>query len=245
MSRVDVQETSKDQPPADVDLQRVWSGIAGEVWARQPGPFERLIIRLGLPPVLGRVISATPSLLPSWLVATVIVFALGIGVTHSTDQPWIALLAPALTGASVAFAYGPGADPAFEVAQTTPVNERMILLARVVAVVSINALLGIAASLISSLALEITLAWLLPMAAVAGLSLAVAVGSGSSLAGAGIGQLLWMLVITASAYRTEDLTGALVTPGLQIAYLVILIGSLVGTIWLSDNMRWKRFDRWI
>lgn len=242
MSRVDVQKAS---PPDDVDLQRVWSGIAGEVWAREPGLFERLAVRFGLPPVLARVVTATPSLVPSWLVATAIVFALGVGVTRSTDQPWIALLAPALTGVSVAFAYGPGADPAFEVAQTTPVNERLILLARVVAVVGINALFGIAASLFSSLALEITLAWLLPMAAVAGISLVIAVASGSSLAGAGIGQLLWMLVIMTSAYQTEDLASGLVTPELQIVYLVAIIGSLVGVVWLSDNMRWKRFDRWI
>ena len=42
-----------DGAPADVDLGRVWTGVAAQVWRRQPGWTERLAGRL-LRPLIER-----------------------------------------------------------------------------------------------------------------------------------------------------------------------------------------------
>ena len=49
--------------PADVDLHRVWTEVAAEVWRRRPGPLERAAGRLLRSPGLARALVATPSLL--------------------------------------------------------------------------------------------------------------------------------------------------------------------------------------
>ena len=36
----------RDAGPHDVDLDRVWLGVAAEVWRRRPGPVERAAGRL-------------------------------------------------------------------------------------------------------------------------------------------------------------------------------------------------------
>ena len=58
----------------------------------------------------------------------------------------MALLAPAVAAAGIAYAYGPGIDPAWELSWSMAVSDRMVLLVRAVAVFGLNAVLGLAAS---------------------------------------------------------------------------------------------------
>ena len=115
----------------DVDLGRVWTVVAGEVMATPVGRVERFAGWLLHSPGLARAIVATPSLVLSWLLASAVVLAVGVVVTavSGSGTPWVALLAPALAGAGVAYAYGPGIDPAFELSQTMAVPDRLVLLA--------------------------------------------------------------------------------------------------------------------
>jgi hypothetical protein len=59
--------------PSGVDLGRVWTGAAAEVWRRHPGPVERLAARLLRSPGLARALLTTPSLLLPWLISTVVI----------------------------------------------------------------------------------------------------------------------------------------------------------------------------
>src|SRR6478609_3122859 len=97
-----------DTVPADVDLGRVWTGVAAQVWRRDPGRVERLAGRLLRSPGLARALLTTPSLLLGWIIATAVVLIAGVGFTLGTGQPWVALLAPAVAAAGIAYAYGPG-----------------------------------------------------------------------------------------------------------------------------------------
>jgi hypothetical protein len=45
----------------DVDLGRVWLGVAAQVWRREPGWLERLAGRLLRSPSLARALLTTPS----------------------------------------------------------------------------------------------------------------------------------------------------------------------------------------
>jgi len=56
--------------PPDVDLDRVWTGVAAQVWLRRPGRIERLAARLLRSPGLARALVVTPSLLIGWVIAT-------------------------------------------------------------------------------------------------------------------------------------------------------------------------------
>ena len=82
--------------PADVDLSRVWTGVAAQVWRRRPGPLERAAGWLLRSPGLARALVATPSLLLAWIIATVVVLFAGAGATLATGTPYVALLAPAV-----------------------------------------------------------------------------------------------------------------------------------------------------
>lgn len=192
----------------DVDLEQVWAGIAVEVWARRVGRVERLAGDLLQSPGLARALLTTPSLVLSWILASAVVLGVGVVATHATQVPWVALLAPALAGAGIAYAYGPGVDPTFELSQTMPVSDRMVLLARIVAVFGVNAVLGLGASLLTVDAVGVTFGWLAPMTLVASLGLAAAslarsanVGVASALAG-------WCLIVLASAVPTQELATA-------------------------------------
>ena len=91
----------------------------------------------------------------------------------------MALLAPAVAAAGIAYAYGPGIDPAWELSRSMAVSDRMVLLVRALAVFASNAAFGLAASAASVLrqvgaAAAVTFGWLIPMTAVCALALAAA-----------------------------------------------------------------------
>lgn len=184
-----------DRVPSDVDLGRVWSRVAGDVWSPPAGVAERVLARLLGSHAFARVIVTTPSLVVSWLLASVVVLSVGVVATAQTGQPWIALLAPVLTGIGIAFAYGPGIDPAWELGRSMAIGERAVLLSRIVAVFVVNALLGLSASIVVGDAWTLTLHWLAPMAMLSSLGLAAASASGSAPVGAAAVVLGWALVV--------------------------------------------------
>ena len=90
--------TEPEAAPPDVDLDRVWIGVAAQVWRRRPGPLEQLAGRLLRSPGLARALVTTPSLLAGWVIASAVVLAAGAAATLSTGTPYVALLAPAVAG---------------------------------------------------------------------------------------------------------------------------------------------------
>jgi len=205
--------------PTDVDLSRVWVGVVGQVWQRRPGRLERLAGRLLRSPGLARALVITPSLLLGWVVATAVVLAAGLAATLGTGTPYVALLAPAVAAAGVAYAYGPGIDPAWELSQSMAVSDRMVLLARVLAVFALNAALGLAASAASGTAAAVTFGWLIPMTAVSALALAVAVVTRSASAGAAAGLAAWAITVLSVHSASGQLTTAFASPALVLPYL--------------------------
>ena len=187
---------------ADVDLVKVWTTVTAELWRRHPGRVERTAGRLLRSPGLARALLTTPSLLAPWLIASAVVLGVGAAATTGTDQPLVALLAPALAGVGIAYAYGPGVDPAWELSASMAVSNRMVLLVRALGVFAIDALLGLAASAASGTASGITFGWLVPMTAVSAFALAVATVSRSANVGVAAGLTGWAITVL-SAEATE------------------------------------------
>lgn len=194
-------------------------GVTTVVWRRRPGPVERAAGRLLRSPGLARALVSTPSLLLPWLIASAVVLGAGAAATVGTGRPWVALLAPAVAAAGIAYAYGPGIDPAWELSRSMAVSDRLVLLVRALAVFALDAGLGVAASAASGTAVGITFGWLVPMTAVCALALAVATVARSANAGVAAGLAGWALLILSEQAATGRYTSAVSGSGLVLPYL--------------------------
>jgi hypothetical protein len=205
--------------PGDVDLGRVWLGVAAQVWRRHPGLAERAAGRLLRSPGLARALVTTPSLLAGWLIATAVVLIAGVFATLGTGTPYVPLLAPAVAAAGIAYAYGPGIDPAWELSRSMAVSDRMVLLVRALAVFGLNAGLGLAASAASGTAAAVTFGWLVPMTAVCALALAAATLARSANVGVTVGVAGWAIVVLAGQSASGRLTAVITDTALVLPYL--------------------------
>jgi hypothetical protein len=208
---------------AEVDLDRVWVDVAAEIWRRRPGRVERLTGRLLRSPGLARALVTTPSLVVGWVIATVAVLAAGLVATLTTGTAFVPLLAPAVAGAGIAYAYGPGIDPAWELVESMAVSDRMVLLVRALAVFGLNAVLGLAASAASGTAAVLTFGWLVPMVAVSALALAAATLSSSANVGVATGLAVWMVVVLGGRATTGSLVAAVTTSSLVVPYVLVAV----------------------
>ena len=217
----DLPGPGQDRCPGDVDLHRVWLGVAAEVWRRRPGLVERLAGRALRSPGLARALVTTPSLLLAWVIATAVVLVAGMFATLGTGTPFVALFAPAVAAAGIAYAYGPGIDPAWELSQSMAVSHRMVLLVRVLVVFALDAALGLAASAASGAAAAVTFGWLVPMTAVCALTLAVATVARSANVGAAAGLAAWVITVLAGWTAAGQFTAAVTEAVLVLPYLAV------------------------
>jgi len=206
---------------ADVDLDRVWLGVATEVWRRRPGRIERSAIRLLRSPGLARALLTTPSLLVPWLIASVVVLAAGVAATVGSGVSVVPLVAPAVAVAGIAYAYGPGIDLAYELSRSMAVSDRMVLLVRAVAVFGIDALIGVVASAASASAVGLTFGWLIPMTAMSALALATATVARSANAGVAAGLAGWAITIVSTRAATGAFSAAVTSSLLTLPYAVV------------------------
>jgi hypothetical protein len=225
----------RDAVPSDVDLGRVWLGVAAQVWRRQPGWLERLAGRLLRSPGLARALVTTPSLLVGWITATAVVLVAGILATLGTGTPYVALVAPAVAAAGIAYAYGPGIDPAWELSCSMAVSDRMVLLVRALAVFGLNAALGLAASAASGAAAAVTFGWLVPMTAVCALALAAATLARSANVGVAAGLAGWAITVLSAQAANGRFTAAVTDSVLVVPYLAFAAGCGV-IVWYATRI---------
>lgn len=229
----------------DVDLDRAWRGVTAEIWATPIGPIERAIGHLLGSRGLARALVTTPSLVASWLLASAIILGIGVLATWGTGTPWAMLLAPALAAIGLAYAYGPGIDPAFELAQTMAVSDRLILLVRALAVFGINAVFGLVASLLTAniLVSGVTFRWLVPMTTVAALALAAATLARSANVGVAAGLSGWGIIVLIGLARTGELAAAIDRESLTPLYLVGTVAGIAAALWATSGQR-ERGVQW-
>ena len=226
-------------PPDDVDLSRVWISVAAQVWRRQPGWLERTAGRLLRSPGLARALLTTPSLLLPWLLTSIVVLAAGAAATTGSGQPVVALLAPAMAAAAIAYSYGPGMDPAWELSCSMAVSDRMVLLVRALAVFAVNAVLGLAASAVSvsgpanGTAAAVTFGWLIPMTAVCAFALAVATVARSANAGAAAGVAAWLIIVLSGRVASGHFASAVTDTVLFLPYLAIGAGCVTVALYAT------------
>ncbi|WP_051367936.1 hypothetical protein [Hamadaea tsunoensis] len=223
--------------PDDVDLDRVWVGVAAQVWRRRPHRIERLAAIVLRSPGLARALTTTPSLLPGSLIATALILAVGSLAARETGTPYAALLAPVAAAAGIAYSYGAGTDPAWELIRATAVSDRMILLVRALAVFAVNAVLGLLASLASGAATVLTFGWLLPMTAVCALALAAATLARSATAGLAVGTAAWLVDVASRRLAGGRLGAAVSDAALSVPYLIVAVCCAAVVVYATRTER--------
>jgi hypothetical protein len=209
-------------------LERVWSGIEEAVDAPRLGVIERVLLRLRIPDHVARVLAATPSLSLSWLLAVMLVLAFAVVAAHQSERGVLVFLAvaPLLPLAGVAAAYGPGIDPAYEIALAAPLRTFRLLMIRAAAVLTVTVVLvGLAALALPGLA-AVAAAWLLPALALALASLALSSYVPPLLASGSL-ALAWICAVGLGVALADDRLAAFQPPG-QLAFaLIAALAALV------------------
>lgn len=155
-------------------LDESWARLDAELDAPRPGLLEKALLRLGISDHTARLLSATPVLRRSWLVAVLSLLVMTVLAVHLARVPALFLaLAPLLPLAGVALSYGPAMDPTFEMAVVAPLHGFRLLMIRTVAVLTA----GLALNGLATLALPgyglLAMAWLLPALALTSTGLAL------------------------------------------------------------------------
>jgi hypothetical protein len=150
----------------------------------------------------------------------------------------VALLAPAMAAAAIAYSYGPGMDPAWELSCSMAVSDRMVLLVRALAVFAVNAVLGLAASVVSALSVSsaaaaVTFGWLIPMTAVCAFALAVATVARSASAGAAAGVGAWLITVLCGQVASGHFAAAVSDTVLFLPYLAIGAGCAAVAVYAT------------
>jgi len=150
-------------------LDRNWRAISAELAIPRPARIERMLHGIGVPRRHVRVILATPSLRRAWYLAITIAVLVGLGAT-SPEEPvqslfTLLVLAPLVPVLGVAMAYGPGADPMYEVQMATPLTGIRLVMIRAVTVLTVSIMVIVGLSMFSDVARPMAAAWLLPAVA--------------------------------------------------------------------------------
>ena len=209
-------------------LARVWDEVQELVDAPGRGPVEALLVRLGTPDHLARLLAATPSLTLSWFGAVAISLAFAVAAAHQGERGVFLFLAlaPLLPLAGVAAAYGAALDPTYEIGLASPIRSFRLLLIRAVAVLATTTtLVGAAALALPQLDWRAA-AWLLPALGLILLSLVLATFI-SAVAAFGSVAFAWLSVVMLS-WTVADDTFVAFRGAAQIVFLILtLTGAFV------------------
>lgn len=216
-------------------LDDVWLRLADDLQSPPPALAERLLTRLGLPPDEALLLWSAPTFRAPWLTATLVTLAfatLAASVNGDRGLLLFLVVAPLLPVAGVAFAYGSLADPAFEVAASTPYSALRLLLLRTVAVLATTLPLTVTAGVLVPGG-GVGVAWLAPSLAAVAATLAAATWVPIARAAVGV-SLAWAALVVVAAGP------AFVSPELAVdvarlpGYLFLTIAALA-VVWLRGS----------
>lgn len=211
--------------PARLDAN--WRAITIELDVPRATRPERLLRRVGLPSHVTRLVGATPALRRAWFLALAGVVLVGLAATDASAPRQsvlvLLLLAPLVPVLGVALAYGPNADPSYEMQLATPMRGLRLVAIRSVVVISISAVVVTGLALVDEIARPYAAAWLLPALAVTGTSLMLMTWVGPRRAST-IAAVVWIVGVLVA----EQAGGALAafTAGGQITASVVVAVSV-------------------
>ncbi|MFF3846005.1 zf-HC2 domain-containing protein [Streptomyces sp. NPDC002328] len=210
-----------------VALDAGWERLDAELDAPRPGLFERLLTRFGVADHTARLLTATPVLRRSWLLAVLSLLVITVLAVHTVDRPGLFLaLAPLLPLAGVALSYGSNLDPTYEMAVVAPMHGFRLLMIRTVAVLTA----GLVFNGLATLALPgyglLALAWLLPALALTATGLALTPRLGPVLAPALVGGA-WLTLLVLTEQHSRDALSPFTAYGQSAAGALAALAALL------------------
>ena len=172
-----------------------WSAVADAIDRPRTSVLERALLAIGVRSGTARLAAATPGLRASGVAAVAGLTAIAVAAARYVDGggPFL-VAAPLVPLAAVALTFSPVADPGGEAGVATPVHGTALALRRAVAVCAVAfAVLAVGALAVPSLG-SAPLGWVLPAAALATGSLALATWVRVELAVGGLATI-WVVAI--------------------------------------------------
>ncbi|MEV6862422.1 zf-HC2 domain-containing protein [Streptosporangium subroseum] len=198
-------------------LEASWQRLETRLIMPRPTLVERFLRHGGVPDHLARLLSATPTMSRSWLVAVVAALAFAVlAARQGADLlPAFLIVAPVLPLAGIALAYGPRVDPAHELTAATPLAGPRLLLTRATAVLAVAVAAAALASPLLPAPPGLSVAWLLPSLAAASGCLALSNRLPVPIAALATGGL-WLAIVGTGRFTGNWL--AAFAPAAQIVY---------------------------
>lgn len=232
-------------PPANtaVDLDAVWNEIVDVVDRPDPRPVESALRRVGLSEPVARLLGATPSLSLSWFAGVAVVLGSAVLAAGLREQSvgLFLVLAPLVPVAGIAAAYGPGLDPAYEVAVAAPMRGIRLLLVRAVAVLIGSFVVSLVASAFLPGAATTVLAWVLPAFALSASTLALGTYIEPIRAAIGLG-FGWLALTIVTVQRTHDLMSLFQPSGQLFAATVAVVAVAIVAIRAARRVEVNHLD---
>lgn len=215
------------------DLHRVsanFAAIEAELDAPRPSRLARVLRRVGVADTTVPLITATPALRRSWIVAVLlaVLFALNAASSSTGDGAdrivGFLTIAPLVPLLGVALAFGPGVDPTHDVSVAAPVDGFRLFLIRAVTVVTTSC---VVLSLVAWTVPEggwYRIAWLLPALAVTALTLALSTRFDPRVA-AGVVAAGWLSIVLVTSNQAD--AAATFGPVMQLTSAAVAVIGLV------------------
>ncbi len=234
-------------------LRASWLEMERVLDAPRPGPVERLLLFVGIPQHLARLLAATPALRLSWLSAVSLALAFAVIASYSGqgEARMLAflLVAPLLPVAGVAVAFAPGIDPAYEVALAAPMASFRLLLVRAAAVLASTAVLAGLAALALPEVGWVVAAWVLPALGLSAVSLALS-SVAAPLPSAAAVASVWLVGVLGSEVLAARRAGAVwgsgglhsvaFDPAGQVAFAVMAAAAVLVVLVRRDAYEFGR-----
>jgi hypothetical protein len=223
-------------------LDAVWSAIRATAQAPAPGVAERVLRRLGLSDSDALLLSTAPSLQASWLVGLVAALgfaAAAVGFGGTAGVGVFLLVAPLAPVAGIAVAYGPDADPSYEVTAAAPYSGVRLVLLRAAAVLVTALPLALVGGLLLPAPSWAAVAWLVPALAFTTVVLAGSTWTSPSRAGAAV-AVCWSVVV--AAVVLGDVPLVLIDPTALVLYLAL--GSVCALLFVRRIRRLTLLGRY-
>lgn len=216
-------------PHADTRrLDAVWADVLERVEQPQQTLLERVLCLVGVSGPTARLVAATPSLRGAWVAGMTLLLGLAL-VAAYVDPHGVAVylaITPLLPMAGVALAYGPAADPAFEIAAATPYSQLRLLALRTAFVVTTTLVPATVAGLLLPGSPLLAVAWLGPGLALTVGTVALSTRVAPHVAAVGLAAL-WLVVSLRALAPSRDPLLALSSPVLAVSAAVLAAAAAV------------------
>lgn len=224
-------------------LRLVWDRVVAEVSTPAPSRLERLMRRLGLPDRDAVIVRSAPAVQGAWLLGIMLCLLFAVIAATSGGRYgsllflWTAPLVPVL---AVAMAFGPHADPSWELAVSSPSSPLRLILLRAGAVIASAVPLSALAGAVLPGTPWGSIAWLLPSLAGVALTLALSTWWPVAHCAASV-ALTWSLftgAVVADGHRSRVGSAAadLLSAGAAPVYLVVTVAAGVVFALRADRL---------